>query len=97
MIIRQIPEKHWENVFKYITTEGRAAPQSLQFDVDVRCNGKTYILRVQPVKKRQIAVLQAVESCPANRPGGHDYRLVQEIDMLSALLELVVYRTVGQS
>jgi len=44
MVIRQIKTSHWEYVYRQITTHGRAAPLSLQLDIDINCNGVEYIM-----------------------------------------------------
>lgn len=59
MVIRKIKEKHWEHVYRQITTYGRNIPLSLQLDIDVNCNGVDYVLKVQPDKGRKIVALQA--------------------------------------
>ena len=93
MIIRHIKENHWEHVFRHITTYGRAAPMSLQFDLDINCNGVDYILKVQPDRKRKLVALQAMGLYPDSEGiGGKVYRLVKDNLMLSALLEIIIYQ-----
>ena len=93
MIIRQIKENHWEHVYRQITTYGRAAPLSLQFDIDINCNGVDYILKVQPEQKHKIAALQAMGVYPDDGGiGGKDYHLIEKNIMLSALLEIIIYQ-----
>ncbi len=93
MIIRQIEENHWEHVFRHVTKYGRATPMSLQYDIDINCNGVDYILKVQPERKRKIVALQALGVYPDSKgTGGKDYRLVQDNVMLSALLEIIIYQ-----
>lgn len=97
MIIRQIKERHWEHVYRQITTYGRAAPLSLQFDVDVNCNGVDYILKVQPEQKRRIAALQVTGIYPDREGvGGKNYELIEDNLMLSALLEIIIYQGAGK-
>ena len=62
MVIRRIRERDWESVYRQITTYGRGAPLSPQYDLDITCNGVDYILKVQPAEPRQIAVLQALQT-----------------------------------
>lgn len=64
MIVRQIKENHWEHVYRHITTYGRAAPMSLQYDIDINCNGVDYVLKVQPEQKRKVIALQAMGVYP---------------------------------
>jgi len=97
MIIRQIKENHWEHVYRQVTTYGRATPLSLQFDIDVNCNGVDYILKVQPESKRKIVALQAMGVYPDGEGvGGKDYHLIEDNVMLSALLEIVIYQGAGK-
>ena len=97
MIIRQIKENHWEHVYRQITTYGKAAPLSLQFDIDINCNGVDYILKVQLEQKRKIAALQAMGVYPdVEGISGKDYHLIEENIMLSALLEIIIYQGAGK-
>lgn len=96
MVIRQIKEKHWESIYRQITTNGRAALLSLQFDVDIICNGVTYIVKVQPERNRKIAVLQATGIYPGcGGAGGNNYELIEDNLVLSALLEIIIYQAQG--
>lgn len=93
MVMRQIKEKHWEHVYRQITTYGRGAPLSLQLDIDVNCNGVDYVLKVQLDKGRKIVALQALGVYPDGEgKGGKDYHLIENNGMLSALLEIIVYQ-----
>lgn len=93
MIIRQIKENHWEHVYNQITTYGRAARMSLQFDVDINCNGVDYILKVQPERKRKIVVLHALGVYPNSEGGSQkDYYLIEDNLILTALLEIIIYQ-----
>ena len=97
MFIRQISQRHWEHVYRQITTHGRAAPLSLQFDIVISCNGVDYILKVQPESKRKIVALQALGIYPNNeRNGGKDYHLIEDYLILSALLEIIIYQGTGK-
>ena len=93
MVIRQVKVNHWQHVYSQITTYGRAAPLSLQFDVDITCNGTNYILKVQPERKRKIVALQALGVCSdSGGIGGKDYHLIEDNVILSALLEILMYQ-----
>ena len=41
MVIRRIRERDWESVYRQITTYGRGAPLSPQYDLDITCNRRT--------------------------------------------------------
>jgi len=97
MVIRQIKENHWKHVYGQITGYGRSAPLSLQFDLDINCNGVDYILKVQPDKNRTVTALQAMGVYPdGGGNGGKDYHLIKDNAMLSALLEMVIYQGAGK-
>ncbi len=97
MFISQIKERHWEHVYRQITTYGRAAPLSLQFDIDITCNGVDYVLKVQPESKRKIAALQALGVYPDSEGvGGKDYHLIEDNLILSALPEIIIYQGAGK-
>lgn len=93
MIIRRIKENYWKHVYNQITTYGRAAPMSLQFDVDINCNGVDYILKVQPKKKRRIVALQALGVyADSENADQKDYRLIEDNLILTALLEIIIFQ-----
>lgn len=93
MVIRQIREEQWESIYHQITTYGRAAPLSLQYDVDLTCNGVQYILKVQPDSKRKLAALQALGMYPhGGGAHGEDCLLIEDNAILAALLELLVFQ-----
>ncbi len=97
MVIRQVKEEQWKHVYNQITTYGRAAPLSLQFDIEINCNGVDYILKVQPERKRKIIALQAMSVYPdANEIGGKGYHLIADNLILSALLETIIYQGAGK-
>ena len=95
VVVRQIKIRHWEHVYRQITTRGRALPLSLQFDIDLNCNGVDYILKVQPDNKRRLFALQAL-GVYSNRDGigSIDYHLIEDNLMLASLLEIIIYQGV---
>lgn len=95
MIIRQIQKEQWERVYRQITEYGRTTPLSLQYDIDVNCNGMDYVLKVQPEPNRRIAVLQAMDvSLNEDGNGVKEFGLITENCMLSSLLEIILYQGV---
>ncbi|MCI8360230.1 MAG: hypothetical protein HFE86_02710 [Clostridiales bacterium] len=92
MVIREVSEEKWERLYEQIVKYGKGAPLSNQYDVDMNCNGVEYILKVQPTQDRKIAILQAMEVCPDKTLGFKDYFLIDEADVLSALLEILIYQ-----
>jgi len=91
MVIRQIKESRWKHVYSSITRYGRAAPLSLQYDVDINCNGVDYILKLQPGSDRKLTALQALGVYP-DGGGCKDFLLVDDNAVLSALLEIIIYQ-----
>lgn len=97
MVIRQVKERQWKHLYSQITTYGKAAPFSLQFDIEMNCNGVDYILKVQPERKRKIVALQATGVSPDREGiGGGNYHLIADNLILSALLETIIYQGVGK-
>ena len=93
MLLRTIKKSQWEHVCAQITTCGKSAPLSLQYDFNLRCNDTDYILKVQPTRKRNLAVLQAVGIAPDDSAAdGKKYELIEDNLMLSALLEIILFQ-----
>lgn len=93
MVIRQVKEKQWEQVQQQIYACGKAVPPIPVTDLSLSCGGMEYILRVQPTRKRKLAVLQAIGISPDTAaPGGKRYELIKDGLMLSALPEIILYQ-----
>lgn len=96
MVTRQIKEKQWDCVYQYITANGRAAPQSLQYDMEITLSGTEYIIRVQPGNQRKLVALQVTEVCHAAGGARPQYILIEDAAMLCALLEILIYQAAGK-
>lgn len=94
MVTRQIKEKQWDCVYHYITTNGRTAYQSLQYDMEITLSGTKYMIRVQPGNQRKLVALQVREVRPAARGGRPDFILIEDAALLCALLEILIYQAV---
>ena len=93
MVIRQISANQWEYVYGQITKYGKSAPLSLQFDVDVNCNGVDYVLKLQPEKNRKIVALQATSVYrDGEGTGDRNYQLIDDNLFLSALIEIIIFQ-----
>ena len=94
MVIREIKGSHWGHVYSHVSRFGRATPMSLQYDVDVNCNGVDYVLRVQAEKGgHRLIALQAVGVYPDDDGvGGKRYRMIDDNVMISALLEIIIFQ-----
>lgn len=89
MITRQIKKKHWEEVCEYIRTNGKVAPLTVQFDVDVYGNGITYTLKLQLGRKCKVTALQAV-GVSQKENGETTYTVIEDGALLSALLQILI-------
>lgn len=97
MVIRNIKKSQWEHVYRQIIFFGRARPLSLQFDIDINCNGVDYILTVQPDKKRSVIALQAMGVYPSTEHyDKKDYKLIEDNVLISALLDIIIYQGVNK-
>lgn len=93
MIIRQVEANHWKHIYNQIIRYGKTTPLSLQFDIEINCNGVNYVLKVQPDRNRKIVALQAMGVYPdGNGIGGKDYHLIEDNRILSSLLEILIYQ-----
>ena len=95
MVIRQVDKNSWPHLCRQIKIYGRGTPASRQVDIDITCNGVNYILKIQPEQNRKIAALQAVGVYPSHEENGDkQYHLIEKNNMLSALLEIVLFQGV---
>ena len=89
MIIKNVRKSQWEDTLKQIHTNGRRAPLTKQYDIEVNCNGVEYILKVQPTHGRKIVALQALAAVGND---GEAYGMVEDNCVIAALLELVIFQ-----
>ena len=92
MVIREVNEERWESLRGQFVQCGNGAPLSHQYAVEMNCNGVEYILKIQLGRGREIALLEALEVLSDRELGGKDYLLVDEAEILSALLEILLYQ-----
>jgi hypothetical protein len=92
MVLRQIKEKEWEDVYENILNRGKAIPLSKQYDLTLTCNGTPFILRVQLETKRRILVLQALEVCGYTGNAESDYVLISDNAFLLSLINIYLYQ-----
>ena len=93
MIIKTVRKSQWEDTLKQIRTNGRRAPLTKQYDIEVNCNGMEYILKVQPTHGRKIVALQALAAVPGDVGfEGETYGMVEDNCVIAALLELVIFQ-----
>lgn len=91
MTVMTRKDSQWDPVRRRILAEGVSAPQSLQVDMNLTCNGINYILRVQPDKGRKIVALQATQAVISPETGRREFRLIENKAILVALLHVMVY------
>ena len=96
MVLRQIRENEWEDVYENILNRGKAIPLSKQYDLTLTCNGTPFILRVQLETKRRILVLQALEVCGYMGNAESDYVLISDNAFLLSLINIYLYQIKNQ-
>lgn len=94
MIIRQLKEKQFEHLHNALMMKAHAEPLEASYTVTMTINGAEYAVKVQPERHNKIAVLQALrifrEEC------GPNFELITRGNVLSSLLEILIYQGVGQ-
>lgn len=99
MIIQQLEERDWKQVHNQIMTFGRFRPLMLQGEIDITYKGNDYILLIQLVNEREIVVLQATQEfvdIDNNGMISKNYCLIENKDILSDLLELFIFQSIGK-
>ena len=94
MVIRQLKEKQFESLRHSLRMKAHAEPLEASYTVNMKINGAEYAVKVQPERHNKMAVLQALrihrEEC------GLHYELITRGDILSSLLEIIIYQGVSQ-
>ena len=89
MIIRQLKEKQYEDLYQYLITKAWQAPLDASFDVGMTVNQTEYILKILPASRRRMVALQAVE-VERDPKWGLSYVSTTNNKLLSSLLELLL-------
>ncbi len=94
MIIRQLKEKQFEHLHNALMMKAHAEPLEASYTVKMTINGAEYAVKVQPEGHNKMVVLQALrifrEEC------GPDFELITRGDILSLLLEIMLYQAGSQ-
>ncbi|RCX19424.1 hypothetical protein DFR58_103169 [Anaerobacterium chartisolvens] len=93
MIIRQLKAKQFEGLHKFLVTKAHVEPLEASYTVNMTINDVEYVIKVQPERYNKIAVLQVLriyrEEC------GPRFELITKGNLLSSLLEMLIYQRVG--
>ena len=90
MIIRKLKQKHYEQLRQHLMMYGKMTPMSMQYDYDMTCNHKKYVLKVQ-LDKNMVIGLQALEANP--KIDGYDCELITKNNVINTLLELLILQS----
>ena len=93
MIIRQLTEKQFVHLHNALKRKAPADPLEASHPVKITINGVEYIVKVQPERHNKVAVLQALRI--VREEYGLTFELITKGNILSWLLEILVYQGVG--
>ncbi len=94
MVIRQLKEKQFESLRQSLMLKAHAEPLEASYTVNMKINGAEYAVKVQPERHNKMAVLQALRIY--REEWGLHYELITRGDILSSLLEIIIYQGVSQ-
>lgn len=95
MIIRQLKPRQFENLRMDLLEKAHAEPLEAYYTVSMWVDNAEYTLRIQPEARCRMAVLQAFRIDRSEE--GPNFELITRGNMLSSLLELLIYQGVRQS
>ena len=90
MIVRQLNLRQFEDFHKALMEKAHAEPLSASYTVNMNINGNEYEIKVQPESHCKMAVLQALRI--GRGKGGPDFELITSGNLLSSLLEILIYQ-----
>lgn len=91
MILRQLNEYDFEKIQTLLTCKGQQNPLDADFHITMTVNNWEYILEVQPITKRRIAVMQAL-IITREKDDGISHILITDNKILLALFELLLFQ-----
>lgn len=94
MIIRQLKEKQFEYLHNALMMKAHAEPLEASYTVKMTINGAEYAVKVQPERHNKMAVLQALRI--VREEYGPNFELITKGNILSSLLEILIYQGVSQ-
>lgn len=93
MIIRQLKQAQFEALRNALAQKALVQPFDASYTVHMTVGAVEYALKLQPESRCRMAVLQA---CKIGRGGSApDFELITKGNILSSLLEILVYQGVG--
>lgn len=94
MIIRQLKEKQYENLYNTLIMKAQAEAPKASYTVNMAIHGAECAVKVQPQQCSKMAVLQALriyrEEC------GPSVELITKGSVLSSFLEILIDQGAGQ-
>ena len=94
MITRTLTQNKYEYLCASLAQKAYAQPLDASYTVNMFVNGVEYALKLQPERHRRIAVLQALRVY--REESNPEFVLITQGNLLSALLELLIYQGVGR-
>ena len=92
MIIRHLKPKQYERLHTDLLQKAHTEPPEASYTVNMKINDVEYSLRIQPESRCKMAVLQAFSIYRDEY--GADFELITSGNILSSLLEILIYQGV---
>ena len=92
MVIRQLKPKQFEYLHRDLLEKAHAEPLEAYYTVRMSVDNTEYTVRIQPEDNCRMAVLQAFRIDRSEE--GPNFELITRGNMLSSLLELLIYQGV---
>lgn len=94
MIVRQLKAEKYERFQNQLIQKAQQNPLEASFNVTMKVDRKEYVLRIQPETKHRLVALQALE-VDRDDECGHLHMLITDNNILSSLLELLIWQGVA--
>lgn len=88
MVIRQFSQEQYDLLYRYLIQQSHSDPLDASYEVSMKVDDYEYRLRLQPGRKRKVAVLQAVRAW--TEQGERHFQLMTDNLPLACLLELLL-------
>lgn len=92
MIIREIEQWKYEHLCKDLIEKAHAGPLEACYTVNMQINNVSYSVKLQPERHCRMAILQAYRI--DREEDGQNFELITRGNLLSALLEILIYQGV---
>ncbi len=94
MIIRQLKQDQFLRLNESLMMKAQINPQDVSYAVNMQVNEVECIVKIQPERHCKIVILQALRIYRENH--GPSFQLLTQANLLSSLLEILIYQEVGQ-